>query len=111
MGDQKLPCVGRHVKPLGPAAFAVVSIHPRSSWSRGHCARRAIAEAKQRSQWSVIGWVTKIYYLELLRALEGTLSCWSRLHLQLLAPTPVLRRVDVRQAVNRRNGCRIFITT
>jgi hypothetical protein len=24
----------------------------------------AIAEAKQRSQWSVIGWVTKNYYLE-----------------------------------------------
>jgi hypothetical protein len=46
---------------------------------------RAIAEAKQR--WSVIGWVTKIYYLELLRASEGTLSRWSRLHLQWLAPT------------------------
>jgi hypothetical protein len=25
-----------------------------------------------------LGWVTKIYYLELLRALEGTLSRWSR---------------------------------
>jgi hypothetical protein len=35
--------------------------------------RRAIAEPKQRSQWSVIGWVTKIYYLELLHASEGTL--------------------------------------
>jgi hypothetical protein len=43
---------------------------------------RAIAEAKQPSQRSVIGWVTKIYYLEILRALEGTLSRWSRLHLQ-----------------------------
>jgi hypothetical protein len=32
------------------------------------------AEAKQPSQRSVIGWVTKIYYLELLRASEGTLS-------------------------------------
>jgi hypothetical protein len=31
--------------------------------------------------------VTKIYYLELLHASEGTLSCWSRLHLQSLAPT------------------------
>jgi hypothetical protein len=31
-----------------------------------------IAEVKQR--WSVIGWVTKIYYLELLRASKGTLS-------------------------------------
>jgi hypothetical protein len=34
--------------------------------------RRAIAEVKQR--WSVIGWVTKIYHLELLHASEGTLS-------------------------------------
>jgi hypothetical protein len=33
---------------------------------------RAIAEAKQR--WLVIGRVTKIYYLALLRASEGTLS-------------------------------------
>jgi hypothetical protein len=49
----------------------------------------AIAETKQRSQWSVTGWVIKIYYPELLRASEGTLSRWSRLHLQLLAPTPV----------------------
>jgi hypothetical protein len=47
--------------------------------------RRAIAEVKQR--WTFIGWVTKIYHLELLRASEGTLSCWSRLHLQSLAPT------------------------
>jgi hypothetical protein len=29
---------------------------------------------------------TKIYYLELRRASEGTLSRWSRLHLQSLAP-------------------------
>jgi hypothetical protein len=32
------------------------------------------------------GW-SNIYYLKLLRASEGTLSCWSRLHLQSLAPT------------------------
>jgi hypothetical protein len=50
-------------------------------WPRGQCTRRTIVEAKQRSQWSVIGWVTKIYYLELLRASEGTLSRWSPLHL------------------------------
>jgi hypothetical protein len=37
-------------------------------WRHGQCARRAIAEAKQRSQRSVIGWVIKIYNLELLRA-------------------------------------------
>jgi hypothetical protein len=29
----------------------------------------------------------KIYYLELLRVSEGTLSCWSRLYLQSLVPT------------------------
>jgi hypothetical protein len=40
--------------------------------------------------------VTKIYYLELLRASKGTLSCWSRLNFQSLAPTPASRRVDVR---------------
>jgi hypothetical protein len=51
----------------------------------GSALRRAIAEVKQHL--SVIGWVTKIYYLELLRASEGTLSRWSRLHLQLLVPT------------------------
>jgi hypothetical protein len=45
--------------------------------------RRAIAEVKQR--WSVMG-NPIVYYLELLPALEGTLSRWSRLHLQLLAP-------------------------
>jgi hypothetical protein len=52
------------------------------SWPRGQCARRAMAEAKQHSQRSVMGWVTKIYYLELLRASESKLSRWSRLHLQ-----------------------------
>jgi hypothetical protein len=31
------------------------------------------------------------------------------LHLQSLAPTPVSRRVDVRQAAGRKNNCRIFI--
>jgi hypothetical protein len=77
----------------------------------GQCARRAIAEAKHLSQWPVLGWVTKIYYLELLCASEGTLSRWSRLHLQSLSPTPVSRRVDVRQAAGRKNNCRIFITT
>jgi hypothetical protein len=80
-------------------------------WSSGQCARRAIAEAKHRSQWPVFGWVTKIYYHELLRASEGTLSSWSRLHLQSLASTPVSWRVDVRQAAGPKNKCRIFITT
>jgi hypothetical protein len=45
---------------------------------------RAIAEVQQRR--SVIGWVTKIYYLELLRASVGTSNRWSRLHLQSLSP-------------------------
>jgi hypothetical protein len=80
-------------------------------WPRGQCFRRAIAEAKHHSQWSV-RWVTKIYYLELLRASEGTLNRWSRLHLQLLAHTPVSRKVDVRQAAGRKiPNCRILITT
>jgi hypothetical protein len=51
-------------------------VYERSSMAR------VIAEVKQL--WFVIGWVTK--NLELLRASEGTLSCWSR-HLQSLAPT------------------------
>jgi hypothetical protein len=80
-------------------------------WLRGQCARRAIPEAKQRFQWSVIWWVTNIYYLELLRASEGTLSRWSWLHLQLLPPIPVSRGMDVRQAAGCKNNCRIFITT
>jgi hypothetical protein len=66
------------------------------------------------SQRSVIGWVTKIYFLELLRASDVkfvTLSCWSRLHLQSSAHTLVSRRLDVRQAPDCKNNCRIFITT
>jgi hypothetical protein len=50
-------------------------------------------------------------YLFLFSASEGTLSRWSRLHLQSLAPIAVSRRVDVRQAAGRKNNCRIFITT
>jgi hypothetical protein len=71
-----------------------------AQWPCGLCARRAIAEPKQCSQRPVIGRVTKIYCLELLRASEGKLSRWSR-HLQSLAPTSVSRRVDVSQAVGR----------
>jgi hypothetical protein len=94
------------------AHFYNLYFHRGARWSSSQYARRVIAEAKHRSQWPVIGWVTKIYYLELLRASEGTLSRWSRLHLQSLAPTPVSRRVDVRrQAAGRKNNCRIFITT
>jgi hypothetical protein len=65
------------------------------------------SDAKQRSQRSLVGWVIKIYYLELLRVSQGTLSRWSRLHLQSFVPTPVLRRVEVRQAV-RKDNCRIY---
>jgi hypothetical protein len=46
--------------------------------------RHAIAEVKQR--WSVIAWATKSL-LSRARASEGTLSHWSRLLLQSLAPT------------------------
>jgi hypothetical protein len=56
----------------------------------------------QNSLTSVIGWVTKMYYLEILRASEYTLSCWSR----SLASTPVSRRVDVRQTAGRKTNCR-----
>ncbi|RVE54543.1 hypothetical protein evm_000664 [Chilo suppressalis] len=56
-------------------------------WRKWLARSAAIVELKQLSQWSVIGWVNKNYYLELLRASEGTLSRWSRLHLQSLAPT------------------------
>jgi hypothetical protein len=53
-------------------------------WSlRLACERGSQATFKR----SVIGWVIKSYYLELLRALEGTLTRWFRLHLQSLAPT------------------------
>jgi hypothetical protein len=64
--------------------FVIIKIGG-ARWPRGQCARRAIAEAKQRPQRSVMGWVTIIYYLELLRASERTLSRWSLLHLQSLA--------------------------
>ncbi|RVE50430.1 hypothetical protein evm_004967 [Chilo suppressalis] len=55
-------------------------------WRRWLARSVAIVEVKQLPQWSVIGWVTKNIYLEFLRASEGTLSRWSRLHLQSLAP-------------------------
>ncbi|RVE46251.1 hypothetical protein evm_009075 [Chilo suppressalis] len=60
---------------------------PRGArWRRWLARSAAIVVVKQLSQWSVIGWVTKNFYLEFLRASEGTLSRWSRLHLQSLAP-------------------------
>jgi hypothetical protein len=74
-------------------------------------ARHTIAEVKQRSHWSVLGWGIKIYYLELLRASGASLSRWSQLHVQSLAPTPVSRRVDIRQAVGCKNNGRIIIRT
>jgi hypothetical protein len=67
--------------------YYIYSQSIEARWPRVQCARRAIAEAKQRSQWSVIGWVTKNYYLKLFRASQGTLSRWSQLHLQSLAST------------------------
>jgi hypothetical protein len=36
-----------------------------------------VRSRKHRSEWPVIGWVTKIYYLELLRASESTLGLTS----------------------------------
>jgi hypothetical protein len=75
--------------PFGDKACITHAKYVRSSIVEGHGAQRLNAKAKQLSYRSVIGWVTKIYYHELLRASEGTLSCWSRLHLQSLASTPV----------------------
>jgi hypothetical protein len=40
----------------------IFSLTRGARWSSGQCARRA--EAKHQSQWPVIGWVTKIYYLD-----------------------------------------------
>jgi hypothetical protein len=57
------------------------------------------AEPKQCSLRPVIGWVTKINYLELLRASEGTLSRWSRLHFQSLTPPPVSGSLSGRRPV------------
>jgi hypothetical protein len=45
---------------------------------------------------------TKLYYLELLHASEGRLSRWFPLDLQSFVPTPVLKRVDIRQAAGRK---------
>jgi hypothetical protein len=53
----------------------------------------------------------EIYYLALLRASESTLSRWSQLHLQALAPSSFPRRIDVRQTAGRENNCRIIIFT
>jgi hypothetical protein len=39
-----------------------------------------LSNVRKGQSWP--GWVTKLYYLELLRASKGTLSRWSRLHLQ-----------------------------
>jgi hypothetical protein len=76
------------------------SVGTLSRWTRLHLqsastpvSRNLKLKAKHRFQWPVLAWVTKIYYLQLLRASEGTLSRWSWLHLQSLAPTPVSRRV------------------
>jgi hypothetical protein len=148
MGDQNFlsrapPCFGRHVKPLVPAAFAVVSTQQSALGPRGglwpvllvgnplgkpvpavgtligwwwvfiqfdgpavsSLGVRSRKLSNVRKGQSPDGW-QKFYIFQLPRASEGTLSCWSRLHLQSLAPTPVSGMVDVRQ-----NNCRIFITT
>jgi hypothetical protein len=61
---------------------------------RSACDRGSLATLAK-----VIGWVAKMYYLELRRASEGTLSLCFRLYLQSFEHTPVSRRVDVSQAV------------
>jgi hypothetical protein len=61
---------------------------PGARWSRDQSVWRAIAEAKLRSQRAVIGWVTKIYYLDFLRA-----SIPDAFVVVCKVPTPVSRRV------------------
>jgi hypothetical protein len=69
------PVIGRVVQGWYNKYNACVSME-----LDGHAvnALSAIAEVKQH--YSVIGWVTDIYYLELLRTSEGTFSRSSRLH-------------------------------
>jgi hypothetical protein len=47
-------------------------------------------------------------FLQFLRASDGTLSRWSRLHLQSLAYSSI-KEGDVRQATGCKNNCRIYI--
>jgi hypothetical protein len=56
---------------LDDAAVCVLNVR---SWKPSNVGRSSVGRPK-------------IYYLELLRASEGTLRHWSRLHLQSLAPT------------------------
>jgi hypothetical protein len=93
-----------------------VSLNTRwgAQWPRGQSARRAIAEAKKRSQKPVIRWVTKIYYLLLLRALKGTLSRWSRLQFAVVCSLSSFNEGWGRRSSRRlvvKINCRIFITT
>jgi hypothetical protein len=83
MGDQNLLspaplCFGRHVRPLVPVAFAVVSSSfKEAAGCKNNCRiLRTIAEVKQHR--SVIGWVTKIF-------LSLHLPCLGR-HVKLLVP-------------------------
>jgi hypothetical protein len=56
----------------------------KARWSHSQCARRANTEAEQRSQRSVIGWVIKVYYLELRAPYFGA-PCFGR-HVKPLVP-------------------------
>ncbi|RVE49906.1 hypothetical protein evm_005499 [Chilo suppressalis] len=88
------------------------NLYRGAHWRKWLTRSAAIVELKQLSQWWVIGWVTKNYYLELLRASEGKLSRWSRLHLQSLAPTnPHWARVVVPSIDGSLEPSRIMITT
>jgi hypothetical protein len=65
---QRLPVRARRGERNRQYTSLHYGIYPMGGarWHRGQCTLRAIAKAKQRSQWSVIGWVTKIYYLDVL---------------------------------------------
>jgi hypothetical protein len=73
-------CFPKHEEAL--LCLLKVKVLNDAWWPCGQCTRRTIAQVKQR--WSVIRWVNKMNYLELLRASKGTLCRLSRLHLQSL---------------------------
>jgi hypothetical protein len=59
----------------------------RRSWIAPRSVRFGVRSRKLRNVGRSLNGYPKMSYLELLRASEGTLSHWSRLHLQSLAPS------------------------
>jgi hypothetical protein len=51
-----------------------------------------------------MGWMAKIYYLELLHASEGTLSCWFSAALAVVNTYSSFKEVDVIKAAGRKKN-------